>query len=44
MIEFNDMEPWDEPDTLCHVFQRCGYKTYSVGKRQLIVISISINA
>ena len=35
MIGFNDMEPWDEPDTLCRVFQRCGYKTYSVGKRHV---------
>lgn len=35
MIGFNDTLPWEEPDTLCRVFQRNGYKTYSVGKRHV---------
>ncbi len=35
MVGFDDMEEWDEPDTLCRVFQRNGYHTYSVGKRHV---------
>ena len=35
MVGFDDMVPWEEPDTLCRVFQRNGYKTYSVGKRHV---------
>ena len=35
MVGFNDLKPWDEPDTLCQVFQRNGYKTYSIGKRHV---------
>ena len=35
MVGFNDMTPWDEPDTLCRVFQRNGYKTYCIGKRHV---------
>ncbi len=35
MVGFDDMATWDEPNTLCKVFQRNGYKTYSVGKRHV---------
>ncbi len=35
MVGFDDMAPWDEPDTLCRVFQRNGYKTYCIGKRHV---------
>ena len=35
MTGFDDLEPWPEPDTLCRVFQRNGYRTYSIGKRHV---------